>query len=216
MSTTLDAHSGDASDESGSNKSPEHIKRPRNSFICFRSYYVEAARSVESHNANLSKDAGAVWRGFTDEEKAPWVEIARLERLAFIKKYPDYKFAPTRRKRPAKTRASPKSNLARRAMARDSFMGNYKRKPIVELRRVIQVAAGGVGGPAAMPRTTRGKASSRAKKPKPLVELVVQPSTVEISSPVTPPSSPIVSVVIYSSRSAPLIIICRVIQLSLL
>lgn len=34
------------------------------------------------------------WRSMSEQEKAPWVELAEQEKIAHQKKYPDYKFQP--------------------------------------------------------------------------------------------------------------------------
>lgn len=72
-----------------------HIPRPRNAFILFRCDLVRQGKipgSIEQDPNNISRIAGSIWRGMTEEQKAPWVEMARREKEEHGMKYPPYRF----------------------------------------------------------------------------------------------------------------------------
>ncbi|KAJ7785218.1 hypothetical protein DFH07DRAFT_873114, partial [Mycena maculata] len=76
-----------------------HIPRPRNAFICFRSAYVKAEKRVSARPASIdqtvmSRGAADVWRGMSEDERLPYVEMAQTEKEAHQKKYPNYRYAP--------------------------------------------------------------------------------------------------------------------------
>ncbi|KIO23466.1 hypothetical protein M407DRAFT_45884, partial [Tulasnella calospora MUT 4182] len=74
----------------------DHIPRPRNAFILFRTNFVEESkltRSTEADNRNISKIAGAVWRALPPEEKLEWHKKATEEKEMHKQKYPNYKYA---------------------------------------------------------------------------------------------------------------------------
>ncbi|KAG8918312.1 hypothetical protein FRC01_001929, partial [Tulasnella sp. 417] len=93
----------------------DHIPRPRNAFILFRTpslthpslpplipaNFVEESkltRGTESDNRNISKIAGAVWRALPQEEKLVWHKKATEEKEQHKLKYPNYKYRPVLRK----------------------------------------------------------------------------------------------------------------------
>ncbi|KAF7329045.1 HMG box domain-containing protein [Mycena kentingensis (nom. inval.)] len=95
-----------------------HIPRPRNAFILFRSDYARAAQlksaaasdSKEAENQNdLSREVGRVWRGMTDDQRAPWVALAEEEKKRHAAMHPTYKYAPQPRKG---RQAKPKESIA--------------------------------------------------------------------------------------------------------
>lgn len=78
---------------------PEHIRRPRNAFIIFRSeYQLKIDKAIEKDHRNISKIVGSVWNRMPDEEKAVWIKRAEQEKLEHMRKYPNYKFAPVVKK----------------------------------------------------------------------------------------------------------------------
>ncbi|KAJ7513027.1 hypothetical protein B0H11DRAFT_1646391, partial [Mycena galericulata] len=73
------------------------IPRPRNAFICFRSAYVKAEKSVSVRPKSLDQTvmscgAGDVWRGMSKEERLPYVTMAQREKEAHALKYPNYRY----------------------------------------------------------------------------------------------------------------------------
>ncbi|KAG9044789.1 hypothetical protein FS837_007548 [Tulasnella sp. UAMH 9824] len=74
----------------------DHIPRPRNAFILFRTNFVEESkltRGTEADNRNISKIAGAVWRALPPEERLVWHKKATEEKELHKQKYPNYKYA---------------------------------------------------------------------------------------------------------------------------
>ncbi|KAG8951474.1 hypothetical protein FRC04_006006 [Tulasnella sp. 424] len=78
-----------------------HIPRPRNAFILFRTNFVEESkltRGTEADHRNISKIAGAVWRALPPEEKLQWHRKALEEKEMHKRKYPNYKYTPVLRR----------------------------------------------------------------------------------------------------------------------
>lgn len=89
-------------------RGPDHIPRPRNAFICFRSAYIlsqraKSASSItsgsrpsgpENQQNELSKHAGLVWNEMSDEERQPYVTMALEEKMLHHLMYPNYVYAP--------------------------------------------------------------------------------------------------------------------------
>lgn len=79
-------------------RSANHIPRPRNAFILFRSHAVSsglipAELGVNNHK-NVSKVIGEVWRNLEEEEKQVWDRMAEEEKRQHGVKYPGYKYSP--------------------------------------------------------------------------------------------------------------------------
>ncbi|KAG5636438.1 hypothetical protein H0H81_008083 [Sphagnurus paluster] len=91
-------HPPDPTKKSHARKQPAgHVPRPRNAFILFRCDFVrqgKVPRDVEKDHRNISRIAGSVWREMTDEDKAPWVEMAEQEKDRHSKTYPGYRYTP--------------------------------------------------------------------------------------------------------------------------
>ncbi|KAJ6569596.1 hypothetical protein B0H19DRAFT_1136171 [Mycena capillaripes] len=89
-----------------SRRGPDHIPRPRNAFMIFRSELCASGKitkKVEGDHRHISITAAAVWRAFTEEEKKPYLLQAELEKLEHRRLYPNYRFTPTvRTKKPVK------------------------------------------------------------------------------------------------------------------
>ncbi|KAG1874263.1 hypothetical protein C8R48DRAFT_435655 [Suillus tomentosus] len=86
-------------------KEEGHIPRPPNAFIVFRSclWSNEDFRSLESDHRNVSRIAGERWRNLSDDEKEPFVQMAKEAKALHAKMYPNYKYSPSHR-----TNAGPK------------------------------------------------------------------------------------------------------------
>ena len=83
----------------------EKIPRPKNAFILFRQHYhkelidewTKAGTDIP-HNSEISKILGVKWKNISENEKTHWSDLAKEEKLEHLKKYPQYKYKPTRRK----------------------------------------------------------------------------------------------------------------------
>ncbi|KAG2370211.1 hypothetical protein BDR07DRAFT_1370780 [Suillus spraguei] len=80
-------------------KEEGHIPRPPNAFIVFRSclWSNENFRSLESDHRNVSRIAGERWRNLSDDEKEPFVQMAKEAKALHSKMYPNYKYSPSHR-----------------------------------------------------------------------------------------------------------------------
>ncbi|KAL4075911.1 hypothetical protein J3A83DRAFT_2068849 [Scleroderma citrinum] len=79
---------------------PQHIPRPPNAFMLFRSDFLKKRtipEEVEKRQQNLSRIAGQCWKMLSAEERALWYDRAAAVTAAHHAKYPDYRFRPTRK-----------------------------------------------------------------------------------------------------------------------
>lgn len=85
---------------------PDHVRRPRNSFFCFRSeFYKLKKKNSGGYDQNeISKEAGRVWRLLTKEEKQFYEDMAKQEKEAHQLKYPTYSYAPGKERKPTTTK----------------------------------------------------------------------------------------------------------------
>ncbi|KAF9072934.1 high mobility group box domain-containing protein, partial [Rhodocollybia butyracea] len=71
------------------------IPRPRNAFILFRCDFVRQKKvpgHVEANHQNISRIVGSVWRNMSTSQKAPWIEMADMEKKNHAKAHPGYKY----------------------------------------------------------------------------------------------------------------------------
>lgn len=102
----------------GRKMSADHIPRPRNAFILFRSHAITSGlipRSigVKDHK-NISQIVGGVWRGLSDTERQHWEQLAEEEKRRHLAKYPGYSYKPKQKETP---RAAPGQGKKARAKA---------------------------------------------------------------------------------------------------
>ncbi|KAJ3812723.1 high mobility group box domain-containing protein, partial [Lentinula lateritia] len=79
----------------------DHIPRPANAFMLFRSDFVKQRHkpgSFETNHCSSSKDIGTRWKLLTDEDKAVWYMKATIEKAKHQEMYPDYRYRPSYRK----------------------------------------------------------------------------------------------------------------------
>ena len=82
---------------------PNHIKRPMNAFMVWsqmeRREIVKYA--PDTHNAEISKQLGKRWKLLTEEQRLPYVQEAERLRQLHMQEYPDYKYRPRKKTKPA-------------------------------------------------------------------------------------------------------------------
>ncbi|TCD68138.1 hypothetical protein EIP91_011504 [Steccherinum ochraceum] len=123
-------------------KSPDHVPRPPNPFIVFRSAFwlqeKEKGSSVKDHRV-ISRMAGQAWNKMTPEEQAPYRRTAHEAKRRHQEEHPDYRYIPSSRKSPsskkeAVSRTMEQDNARHRAMA-EFIMGGLRGD---ELKAAIQ------------------------------------------------------------------------------
>ncbi|SNX84442.1 related to pheromone response factor Prf1 [Melanopsichium pennsylvanicum] len=80
---------------------PNHIKRPRNAYIIFRSHTVSQKlipKEVEHDHRNISRIIAHMWKSLSPEERAHYERIAREEKERHKQLHPDYRYQPTTRR----------------------------------------------------------------------------------------------------------------------
>lgn len=81
-----------------SKKKPEnHIPRPPNAFILFRSSFIKGqvvSSEVETNHSTLSKIVGLTWAKLPHEEREKWHAMAKIAHEEHKRKYPEYAFRP--------------------------------------------------------------------------------------------------------------------------
>ncbi|KAF9522448.1 hypothetical protein CPB83DRAFT_899630 [Crepidotus variabilis] len=96
-----------------SKKKPEnHIPRPPNAFILFRSSFIKSqhvSTEVETNHSTLSKIIGITWQSLPDQERAIWHQKAKEALEEHKRRFPKYAFRPVQTK--AKGAASEKRKV---------------------------------------------------------------------------------------------------------
>ncbi|KAG2017277.1 specific transcriptional repressor [Coprinopsis cinerea AmutBmut pab1-1] len=85
-----------------SKKKPEnHIPRPPNAFILFRSSFIKSqhvSTSVETNHSTLSKIIGMTWKNLSEAERQVWHAKAKVAQEEHRRKFPKYAFRPQQTK----------------------------------------------------------------------------------------------------------------------
>jgi len=96
-----------------SKKKPEnHIPRPPNAFILFRSSFIKSqhvSTEVETNHSTLSKIIGITWQSLPDQERQIWHQKAKEALEEHKRRFPKYAFRPVQTK--AKGAASEKRKV---------------------------------------------------------------------------------------------------------
>ncbi|KAF9555082.1 hypothetical protein CPC08DRAFT_598739, partial [Agrocybe pediades] len=91
-----------------SKKRPEnHIPRPPNAFILFRSSFIKSqqvSNKIETSHSTLSKIIGLTWQSLSKEDRKVWHAKAKEALDEHKRKFPEYSFRPTQNKGPEKRR----------------------------------------------------------------------------------------------------------------
>ncbi|KAF9049087.1 hypothetical protein BJ165DRAFT_1308383, partial [Panaeolus papilionaceus] len=85
-----------------SKKKPDnHIPRPPNAFILFRSSFIKSqhvSTEVETNHSTLSKIIGLTWQGLSEDERKVWHTKAKEALEEHKRKFPKYAFRPVQTK----------------------------------------------------------------------------------------------------------------------
>lgn len=85
-----------------SRKKPiNHIPRPPNAFILFRSSFIKSqhvSSEVETNHSTLSKIIGLTWQNLPNEERQIWHARAKVALEEHKRKFPSYAFKPIHNK----------------------------------------------------------------------------------------------------------------------
>lgn len=99
-------------------KDPDHVPRPRNAFMLFRSAFAAAQKigtNIERDNRHITRIIAHCWNRLSDSEKQVWRNKAATEKAVHAMKYPNYRFHPVlRTKKPAKRRVQRNSTEDKR------------------------------------------------------------------------------------------------------
>jgi len=82
----------------GKKKAEDHIPRPPNAFILFRSSFIKSrhvSTEVETNHSTLSKIIGLTWQNMPHEERQFWHSKAKVAQAEHKRKFPDYAFRPS-------------------------------------------------------------------------------------------------------------------------
>ncbi|KAJ7650395.1 hypothetical protein FB45DRAFT_1017781 [Roridomyces roridus] len=106
----------------GRKKSDNHIPRPPNAFILFRSSFIKSQRvstEVETSHSTLSKIIGLTWKNLSDEERQSW-RLKAMDAVAEHKRnFPSYAFRPKHRSKKDADAPNPKTKRKVREVYQD-------------------------------------------------------------------------------------------------
>ncbi|KAK4058219.1 hypothetical protein OIO90_000958 [Microbotryomycetes sp. JL221] len=80
--------------------SADHVPRPRNSFMLFRTHVSSRFNLLEllklTHHSQVSKVLGTLWSTLAPDQKRAWDELALKEKERHKLEYPEYSYRPKR------------------------------------------------------------------------------------------------------------------------
>jgi len=170
-----------------------HIRRPRNAFIIFRSEFCERQKmnetGVESDHRQISRIAAHVWNSLPEEEKARYRVLADQEKEIHKRAYPDYRYAPAGRPRVANKHKEKREDTEDRTRCRkiaDLLLCGYQGRAFVEAAKKLAHRDPDRGPPR---RTSRPSRSKGKNLPPPPDTLASDPAAIELEPAVVTPSS---------------------------
>jgi hypothetical protein len=86
----------------GRKRDSNHITRPPNKFILYRSWFIRnrvISTRIETNHSKLSKIIGKSWRDLPEQEKQEWDSKARAVNAEHMQKFPKYVFSPQKPKK---------------------------------------------------------------------------------------------------------------------
>lgn len=94
-------------DATNCKKVTNHIKRPMNAFMVWSQIERRKISEIQPdmHNAEISKRLGKRWKLLGEEDRQPFVEEAERLRLLHMQEYPDYKYRPRKKAKPATSKS---------------------------------------------------------------------------------------------------------------
>ncbi|KAF8903344.1 high mobility group box domain-containing protein [Gymnopilus junonius] len=87
-------------------KDPNHIPRPRNCFLIFRSEFIAAHKYSGIKQQTLSVEAALRWKKMEEEERQVYEDLALREKMAHTLRHPNYVYSPTRKGNSVKAKPS--------------------------------------------------------------------------------------------------------------
>ena len=101
LSPVLEGSTGARRSGHSRKKSTNHIPRPPNAFILFRSSFIKSqhvSSEVETNHSTLSKIIGLTWKNLPNEERQIWHARAKVAFEEHKRKFPSYAFKPVHNK----------------------------------------------------------------------------------------------------------------------
>jgi hypothetical protein len=162
----------------------EHVARPPNAFMVYRSYVWFTKQLEDNDEKNLSsvsRLAGRSWQVMSDQARCPFRQVADIAKREHAARNPDYKYAPssrsqtsqkkpTRRASRAKVKAKVKETATHRNAGFDSLPLSKEATPT----------------PASTPSASSELSSSPSSPPSPPTPSTAVPRQWELNLP--PPS----------------------------
>ncbi len=98
----------------GRARDKEHVARPPNAFMVYRSYVWFTKQLEDNHEKNLScvsQLAGRSWTVMSDQARAPFKQVADIAKRMHAERNPDYKYAPSSRSQNSQKKQARRASL---------------------------------------------------------------------------------------------------------